>query len=610
MELLAPNGKPSNLTPEQYRLVRTSYFKKWFGDFEKIGFYDKLNSFVEINRFLEVRNYEIEKNYLKSLKSILVPVDNKTVFVYKNSYKHILCHGRKDEVFYSIDKLYDILQNSTYFDFEKNHKLDKRKNIIGYECRFSKILFEGVFYVVRLTIQLENDNDWILHDINVVKEESTHITVSDRLSNRVYISADEYKDRKIFEIINTFPENISKVVDENGEPMVVYHGTHVEFTEFKDNKQGLFFAVKKELTMLYGKNVIPVFLNAKNIDTLVHVKNKWWKDKYELVSEAIDSMLIKGRYDGILLKETADPPIYEKEREQIYSDIYVVSNPNQIKLADGTNTAFDGNNPDIRFKDGGNIKTDFNNLDNKELRKVLISFWTDFMNSHTLSYLSIGEENYVLSDEDKVFVIVREKEKGDFSEVEKAVINRWIEPYFDKVKKPMFAEYFKSYSISANEIILNLKGEIFKDGGEIKKQKSFVTNEGKFSIYDSEKDVRTRVNMFTVFEDKKGWIVRNSFVPVEQQKQGIATEFYKRMNVESIKKTGKPLRSTQQRILSSGEVVHELSKDGVSLWDSFVKKGYAEKLGDKNYVFKNVLTYKNGGLVSGYFEGYLSFLNW
>ena len=33
--LLAPNGKPSNLTPEQYKLVRTPAFKKWFGDWEK-----------------------------------------------------------------------------------------------------------------------------------------------------------------------------------------------------------------------------------------------------------------------------------------------------------------------------------------------------------------------------------------------------------------------------------------------------------------------------------------------------------------------------------------------------------------------------------------------
>lgn len=33
-DLLAPNGKPSNLTAEQYKLVRTPAFKKWFGDWE------------------------------------------------------------------------------------------------------------------------------------------------------------------------------------------------------------------------------------------------------------------------------------------------------------------------------------------------------------------------------------------------------------------------------------------------------------------------------------------------------------------------------------------------------------------------------------------------
>ena len=33
-KLLAPNGKPSKLTPEQYKLVRTPAFKKFFGDWE------------------------------------------------------------------------------------------------------------------------------------------------------------------------------------------------------------------------------------------------------------------------------------------------------------------------------------------------------------------------------------------------------------------------------------------------------------------------------------------------------------------------------------------------------------------------------------------------
>ena len=32
--LLAPNGKPSKLSPELYKLVRTPEFKNWFGDWE------------------------------------------------------------------------------------------------------------------------------------------------------------------------------------------------------------------------------------------------------------------------------------------------------------------------------------------------------------------------------------------------------------------------------------------------------------------------------------------------------------------------------------------------------------------------------------------------
>jgi hypothetical protein len=35
-ELLAPNGKPSNLSPEQYELVRTPAFKQFFGDWENL----------------------------------------------------------------------------------------------------------------------------------------------------------------------------------------------------------------------------------------------------------------------------------------------------------------------------------------------------------------------------------------------------------------------------------------------------------------------------------------------------------------------------------------------------------------------------------------------
>ena len=52
MKLLAPNGKPSKLTPEQYKLVRTPEFKAWFGDWEKAyktGNYDNVSKVIDEN---------------------------------------------------------------------------------------------------------------------------------------------------------------------------------------------------------------------------------------------------------------------------------------------------------------------------------------------------------------------------------------------------------------------------------------------------------------------------------------------------------------------------------------------------------------------------------
>lgn len=123
----------------------------------------------------------------------------------------------------------------------------------------------------------------------------------------------------------------------------------------------------------------------------------------------------------------------------------------------------------------------------------------------------------------------------------------------------------------------------------IKKINSFFTDEGKFSVYDFENtDVaKNRPDIFTVWESENGWIIRNAFVPNDLQQKGIATKFYIKMNQESLKNTGKPLNSTQSRKLTTGEIVHELSSDGIALWDSLVKKGYAEKIGEKNYRFKS-----------------------
>jgi len=179
--------------------------------------------------------------------------------------------------------------------------------------------------------------------------------------------------------------------------------------------------------------------------------------------------------------------------------------------------------------------------------------------------------------------------------------------YLEDKKGRLFTNYRQWYD---NDPLYKSKEEIShtpasqevpKEAPKITKVKDFKTDEGNFSTYDVSKNVRGRADMFTVSKDKDGFIVRNALLPDELKRKGIATGFYKQMNEESLKETGKPLRSTQPRKLLSGETVHELTPDAVSLWDSFVKKGLAEKIDDKNYKFLEP-TDNNKSAAMGMFE--------
>jgi hypothetical protein len=148
------------------------------------------------------------------------------------------------------------------------------------------------------------------------------------------------------------PETASKVVDENGEPMVVYHATNNQFNVFKAkyNNDGIsliYFTDKKIVAEKYGNVIKNFFLKIENLSE-IDVEYKGFNDAYDNTS--LEGEL---RYteEGLLIKNIYDDPSGKKKGR--ISNVYAVKYPEQIKLADGTNTTFDGNNPDIRFELGG-----------------------------------------------------------------------------------------------------------------------------------------------------------------------------------------------------------------------------------------------------------------
>ena len=204
------------------------------------------------------------------------------------------------------------------------------------------------------------------------------------------------RDRGMDEItLNQLAKNVSKVVDENGEPMVVWHGSksNEEFNFFKQSSrfEFIYFAKTKEYAWFhFTKDIIdkpfqlrPFFLNIRNLlnaeeygfekvdfselesgfygihelskDIQLNPKHQyrfWEVLRYS--NDIYHSLKNEGFYDGISFYENFYDNTTWNDTDD-YSLSYVVMNPNQIKLADGKNTTFDGNNPDIRFESGGEI---------------------------------------------------------------------------------------------------------------------------------------------------------------------------------------------------------------------------------------------------------------
>jgi len=197
------------------------------------------------------------------------------------------------------------------------------------------------------------------------------------------------------------PENASKVVDENGEPLIKYRGDNNPkniFDYVNYGGYGVYYFGDKNYAESYGDKLSSYFINSRNpfIPNKLNkkeeneIRNLLEKDANEILNERIQEGVFKNLYDyldnyylieagfsensnsldiivwqlknGINYFILELKPIIEWIKNNDYdgyesyegnNDNIAVFNSNQIKLADGSNTTFDSNNPDIRFKMGG-----------------------------------------------------------------------------------------------------------------------------------------------------------------------------------------------------------------------------------------------------------------
>lgn len=184
------------------------------------------------------------------------------------------------------------------------------------------------------------------------------------------------------------PENASKVVDENGEPMVVWHGRSAEFNTFEKKEgvrfimgledkvkaEGFFFSPDKGLAEEFASNssrhrggkanVVPCFLNIRRpMDLTGEDYDRIYEDvtgwEYMVGMDTQDNLWgimdeegmadkIKEKgYDGAIFVEEVDDS-YEPTKIS-----YCALDANQIKSAENNNGDFSADNNDIRFSLAG-----------------------------------------------------------------------------------------------------------------------------------------------------------------------------------------------------------------------------------------------------------------
>nr|DAE77124.1 MAG TPA: cytosine DNA methyltransferase [Caudoviricetes sp.] len=183
-------------------------------------------------------------------------------------------------------------------------------------------------------------------------------------------------------------DNASKVVDENGEPMVVWHGRSAEFNTFEKKEgvrfimgiedkvkaEGFFFSPDKGLAEEFASNssrhrggkanVVPCFLNIRRpMDLTGEDYDRIYEDvtgwEYMVGMDTQDNLWgimdeegmaekIKEKgYDGAIFVEEVDDS-YEPTKIS-----YCALDANQIKSAENNNGDFSADNNDIRFSLAG-----------------------------------------------------------------------------------------------------------------------------------------------------------------------------------------------------------------------------------------------------------------
>lgn len=230
----APNGADTHLTEKQWLQVRTRAFMDWFGDWIKGPRLEKLRNSepieVSFNNEYELNRDSAKAWALENLRGDYTNADTGEVInVYSEGINKVTSHGEREvEHLKSLIAIPKMIEKSIFIEELANEKgNDKYDTYRYYVCGLN---IDGVEYTAKVVIGVKNGERYYDHRLTQI-EKGRLIDSLNPMANRVaenQASKIDGKDTKLFSILQTNSKknaDFSRILDENGEPKVVYRGS-------------------------------------------------------------------------------------------------------------------------------------------------------------------------------------------------------------------------------------------------------------------------------------------------------------------------------------------------------------------------------------------------
>lgn len=360
--MLAPNGKVSNLPEHLWKLTRTKNFKKWFGDWELM---QKDVSVIPTSRH-DFKNFaDAEKwakanivgEYTNEDTGEEISISNATLAKYLSA-SAVSKSSSKDAHFEALTVLPDLIRKGvlveTVTDRDSNPDIKALQRF--YAATINK---DGEIERVKITVKQ--------YPRNASKAYSYEVSEIETLDTKPKQDSDKPRSSSRMPRVSTatllqgakknngdlWDTSYSQVIDENGEPLVVYHGTNADFDAFIPNKAlgGTIFVSPDPqeaggFAFAKGANISPLFVNARNIspDEVL---------AYDEVAAAEEAKL--GGYDAFRVADAFNGTLN-----------YAVFDPNQIKSINNRGSFSGGTDSILRQAPHDTVESPLDSIYNED----------------------------------------------------------------------------------------------------------------------------------------------------------------------------------------------------------------------------------------------------